>query len=214
MTKQQKKKNEEMIWFKDLNGFFRDDRLGKFLPEAHTSLAAQLNAIMRFALYYGAFTFVFGRSFAAIYIPAVVAGVTYCIWTADASSRESMRPPANTVRDRHTGKVCTRPTLNNPFMNVLMSDYNDNADRPRACDITDRDIGAQTNALYDHNLYKDSDDIFERNTGVRQFYANPSTTIPNDQGGFVKWLYGTPPTCKEGDGDRCAQLIHKILPGT
>lgn len=31
----------------------------------------------------------------------------------------------------------------------------------------------------------------------RQFYIMPSTTIPNDQTGFAKWLYTLPETCKE-----------------
>ena len=38
----------------------------------------------------------------------------------------------------------------------------------------------------------------------RQFYTNPSTTIPNDQEAFAKWLYYNPEkTCKEGNGLEC-----------
>jgi len=37
----------------------------------------------------------------------------------------------------------------------------------------------------------------------RQFYRTPSTTIPNDQTGFAKWLYQVPgKTCKE-DSSSC-----------
>ena len=36
----------------------------------------------------------------------------------------------------------------------------------------------------------------------RQFYTMPSTTIPNDQTGFAKFLYQLPTTCKE-DSAQC-----------
>ena len=39
---------------------------------------------------------------------------------------------------------------------------------------------------------------FGRNISSRQFYTNPSTTIPNDQESFAKWCYGDMPSCKDG----------------
>ena len=53
------------------------------------------------------------------------------------------------------------------------------------------------------NLYKDVSDIFSKNNSQRQFYTTPVTTIPNDQGSFADWLYKTPPTCKENNGNQC-----------
>ena len=31
----------------------------------------------------------------------------------------------------------------------------------------------------------------------------PGNRVPNDQGNFAQWLYGTPPTCKEGNKIAC-----------
>ena len=208
---------EEVIWFKDPAAFMRNERLSKFIPEAHSPLPDQLNAILRFALYYGAFIFVFRRSYAAVYVPLVTAAVTYFVYIAeevDQKKRESLRNEQGEGRDEVTGQACTMPDRSNPFMNVLLTDYGSNPTRPPACNISRPAVSKAAEAMFEHNLYRDSDDVFNRNASSRQFYTTPSTTIPNDQAGFANWLYRVPRTCKEGNGDMCSVHIHKFLPGT
>ena len=88
---------------------------------------------------------------------------------------------------------CRPPSLNNPFMNVLLSD-----DRTvdEACKYT-KETRAQIDSAFNSNLYQDVDDVYGTNNSQRQFYTMPSTTIPNNQDQFAKWLYKTGPTCKE-----------------
>ena len=38
---------------------------------------------------------------------------------------------------------------------------------------------------------------------LRPFYSNPSTTIPNDQGSFADFCYGSMVSCKEGNPYAC-----------
>jgi hypothetical protein len=202
-----------MIWFKDPRGFVREDRLARIIPEAHAPLAEQLNAVLRFALYYGVALLVLRRCLAAVYIPAVVAALTYGVYSANASQRATMREDMSI--DARTGRACTRPTRDNPFMNVLPSDYSRNPHRPAACDIGNRKVASRAEAMHAHNLYSDSDDVYSRRTSSHAFYTTPSTTIPNDQGGFANWLYAGPKrTCKEsGGGDQCFSLIHPRMGG-
>ena len=54
-------------------------------------------------------------------------------------------------------------------------------------------------------------DIFNKNITQRQFYTMPVTTIPNEQTKFANWLYATPPTCKEGNGDQCVKYNLEFL---
>ena len=42
---------------------------------------------------------------------------------------------------------------------------------------------------------------------------SPGKSIPNDQGNFAKWLYGTMPTCKEGNGLQCAANQYGVSQG-
>ena len=56
---------------------------------------------------------------------------------------------------------------------------------------------------FNNDLYRDANDIFGKNNSQRQFYTVPGGSIPNDQEAFTKWLYQTPPTCKEGNKVQC-----------
>jgi hypothetical protein len=106
-------------------------------------------------------------------------------------------------KDPSTGKSCVIPSPNNPFMNVLVSDYAVDPERPGACDIQHPSISRQAKKHFDHRLFRSVHDIFDKEASDRQFYTNPITTIPNDQASFANWCYKTGKTCKEGNGIRC-----------
>ena len=57
-------------------------------------------------------------------------------------------------------------------------------------------------AFYDR-IFRDVSDVYSTVAAERNFYTMPSTTIPNDQKAFAEFCYGTPPTCKEGNGYQC-----------
>jgi len=208
------------IWYRDPVGFLFGGReqLASFVPERDTPLASQLNASMRFALYLALVVLLLRRTLLPPIAILVTAGVaTYAIYQSelgvDGDVRERM-DALDIERDPATGRLCTRPTLNNPYMNVLLTDINRYPDRPQACDITRPDVRLRADDLSAHNLYVDSDDIYGvRSGGNNAFYTTASTTIPNDQTGFAQWLYGSGPTCRDGFGDACAASIYHLRPG-
>jgi hypothetical protein len=97
-------------------------------------------------------------------------------------------------------KTCTKPNTNNPFMNPLVYD---SRTRDMSCDSVKPEIQNQIEYEYNKYCIKDISDIYNHNSGRRQFYTVASTTYPNNQGAFANWLYKTPPTCKEGNGAQC-----------
>ena len=100
-------------------------------------------------------------------------------------------------------KKIVKPTSNNPFGNILMSDYK-NPNRDTNIDINNKEVMNDVSDKFNTNLYKDVNDILNRNNSQRQFFTNPIRTIPNKQGEFAKWCYGKPKTCKENNGHQCA----------
>lgn len=213
---------EEEIWFLDPKGLFAGDRPARFVPLANAPLAEQLNAVMRFAIYFAAVLLVLRRTTVVLYIPVLAGAVTYLVYVADAQAREARDADATEGRedgapaigrDPSSGKACVRPTRDNPFMNVLVTDYARAPRRPAACDVDNPRTQARIQANFDHNLYRDVDDVFQRRSSSRQFYTNPSTTIPNDQGGYAQWLYGSAPTCKEGSLGLCRPPGTTPIPG-
>ena len=97
-------------------------------------------------------------------------------------------------------KTCSKPNSNNPFMNPLLFD---SRTRDMGCDPVKPEIQNQIETEYNKYCIKDISDIYNHNSGRRQFYTVASTTYPNNQGAFANWLYKTPPTCKEGNGAQC-----------
>ena len=87
-------------------------------------------------------------------------------------------------------------------MNYTVNEILDNPTRSAACDYTDPKVNKELEDHFNFNLYKDIDDLFDKNNSQRQFFTMPFTTIPNDQGSFARWLYSTPVTCKE-DQEAC-----------
>lgn len=91
---------------------------------------------------------------------------------------------------------CTLPTPNNPFMNMTVADLMDNPTRPPACPLSK--VSEKIDSAFNEAIFlPDVDDVFNRRNSTRQFYTTPSTTVPNDQISFAKWLYDLPETCKE-----------------
>ena len=209
------------MWYDDPRGFLRDDRIARFVPETNTSIESQLNAVMRFSLYLSVIVAVYRRSLApAVLVLATSAAATYALGRAEsargADTRERMAALELQV-DPATKKLCTRPTVDNPYMNVLLSDYSRFPDRPNACDMARADVSERAEQLAAHNLYVDSDDVYGRRaSSTSQFYTNPSTSIPNDQSAFAEWLYRPSPpgrgTCREADGEACAAKVFSLYP--
>jgi hypothetical protein len=111
------------------------------------------------------------------------------------------------------------PSSANPFSNVLISDYDFNPNKkpaqPAFNTNTNQQIVSSTKQLVDEanpdypdiskKLYKDLGDELEFEQSLRQFNSNPATTIPNDQGAFAEFCYGSMISCKEGNLFACAR---------
>lgn len=115
----------------------------------------------------------------------------------------------------------TRPSDTNPLMNVLLPEIHDNPSRPAAepafNPIVEKNINKKTQQFVvnqfdnkqgiDQRLFKDLGDQFEFDKSMHQWYATPSTTIPNDQKSFAEFCYGDMKSCKEGDSLACTQQM-------
>lgn len=203
----------EKIWFHDLQGFINKDNYMIFFPSSSMSFSEQLNALMRLSLYFSLILLLIKKDSNILFIPIFVGLFTYIIWTVDDKNKKSEKDTLSKLglREEYISKeLCQKPSKNNPFMNVLVSDYSQNPSRPRACRIQGK-VKHEVNKHFDHNLYRDVDDIFHKKASDRQFYTTPSTTIPNDAVGYAKWLYGDGSgTCKEGNGGRCYSNMYRM----
>ena len=81
-------------------------------------------------------------------------------------------------------------------MNSDILNYN-TGDPPEACNVDDELIKEDMKVNFNHELFRDVDELWERKNSQRQFYTTPNTTVPNNQKEFAEWLWKVPKTCKE-----------------
>ena len=91
---------------------------------------------------------------------------------------------------------CQKPTVNNPFNNVLFSDYLEEGNVPQPCNSNENTLSEMQN-LYNSSIYRNLSDVFERENSQRTFYSVPIKQAPESQKDFANWLYKTGPTCHE-----------------
>ena len=195
----------EQIWFVDIRGFMNEHNFLTFFPSSEMTFAEQLNALLRFTIYLSLIIMLVKKDTSILFAPILMAILTYLIYTVDKQKKmndKSVLEQMQLREDRKTKQVCQTPSEDNPFMNVLISDYSTNPTRPKACRLEGK-AKKDATKYFERNLYRDVDDIFQKNASDRQWYTTPSTTIPNDAVPFAKWLYRSPPTCKEGNGMSC-----------
>lgn len=95
---------------------------------------------------------------------------------------------------------CRKPTAENPFANIIFTDYLDAKNLPVPCNSDDGDVPQQMQQLYNSTIYRNLSDVFERENSQRVFMTMPIQTVPNDQTDFANWLYNSPTTCHENTG--------------
>lgn len=188
------------IWYEDPIAFLMDvEDAARILPSKSMTLTEQLNAAFRFALYFSIVVLVVKRDANVFFFAIFVGLLTIVIYNHDKSvnNNKSVILEKLNMGSSPTQKHCVLPTRDNPFMNVLYTDYADFPNRPGACNPMSTKAKTAIRKNYEKGTVRDVDDIFGKNSGERQFYTTAITTIPNDQSGFANWLYKSPPTCKE-----------------
>lgn len=207
-------KNVDTIWYRDPGNFMRDTNVTHFIPSRDDPLSEQLNAVMRFSIYFTIVLLIAKRDINLLFVVIVVGAATYVIYESHVSEARQKKETMEHLKlaEDKNGDVCVRPTKDNPFMNVSPVDLEDFPNRPKACDVRNKRIQKEMKNNYEFNLFRDVDDVFARNANSRNFYTMPNTTVPDDRTGFAEWLYKTGPTCKEGNGLQCLRNMQDAVP--
>jgi hypothetical protein len=139
--------------------------------------------------------------------------------------KEKVSPPK--VKENFTNSILynevkddyTNPKQNNPMMNVLVPEVIYNPTRNEAApafnaevekkinnntkdyvvDTTFSDESSKQKEYIKRKLFSDLGDSYMFDHSMRNFYTNPNTTIPNDQGGFANFCFGDMISAKEGN---------------
>lgn len=209
--------HNSQFWIHDISILFRKDKLTVFFPDNNMSLEEKLNAIVRLSFYISILLFVYNQNYNNIYVFLITMLITYFIYNyADNPGTKKMKEHLHLKSkdsELQPVKIC-EPTKENPFCNMLLSDYEKNPNVVNDLDVNNKEEMEQVDKLFNNNLYRDVNDIWGNNNSQRQFMPNPIRRNPNDQGAFAKWCYGSSiKHCKEGNGTDCFDNLDTPLNG-
>jgi hypothetical protein len=159
------------------------NNLMEFVPTNNLSKEEKINAIARFAIYYGLIILIFNLDNKWLSITVILLIISYCLGYYE-DFEEVKKTKGN----------CVMPTQKNPFMNFTLDDYINNNDRKEACSYDkSKDMMRKE---FRKDIIPDPADLWGTNISDRQFFTMPWTTIVNDQTEFGNWLYGSGGECK------------------
>lgn len=194
----------DKFWFEQPSIIFDLNRLSEFFPNEKMNYNEKLNSILRFSIYLSILLMLVKNSYLYVYICIAVAVLTYLLYLQNKKTKKEEFKLYGTTGNNNQKKDYSLPTKENPFMNMLLSDIKYNPTHKAY--KHDDNIRQNMEKNFNHNLYKDIGDVFNKDHSQRQYYTMPSTTLPNEQGKFANWLYKVPTTCKSGNGNDCASL--------
>ena len=167
----------------------------RFVPLQTMSTTEALNAVVRFTVYASVLLFVATGCQSDLVAIPIVAATTFALHALFPNGKTLVAfigsifgpsRPSEPESKALTRENFTLPTVDNPFMNVQLTDIQDNPDRPDAAPITDRRVKKAINEAFAQtsNIYMDTTDLFNLIQSQRNFYAVPA----DDHEGFLKFL--------------------------
>lgn len=194
----------EKIWYEDVLGFLNNENYYRVIPMQTMTMEEKLNALVRFFTYLGIVLALLRSNYKYLFFGIVAAMMSVALYEYEKTRKKRTEK----FLEKHNidvvdNKVCARSTVHNPFMNPTLIDITENPDRPSACVLENSKVHELVEQNFEANMFRDVGDLYGKMASQRQFYTMPSTTIPNDQDGFAKWLYSGGPSCKEGNGQQC-----------
>jgi hypothetical protein len=217
--------SEIPFWIDNPNIILQSNNVTELFPIEAMTFNQKLNAITRLVLIMTIFTFVYSKSLTTILIGIISIAFIYFLYRYKQTDEEGFalsEPASDLVKksaEFKTDMVFQRPNANNPFGNVLVTDYLDNPQRKPAPPAFNEDVNKEIvntakQMVLNHNkgnkeltdkLFADLGDNFVFEQSMRPFYSTASTTIPNDQTAFAEFCYGGMVSCKEGNAFACVK---------
>jgi hypothetical protein len=213
--------NGQQLWTKDPSVLIKHPT--EFLPDGGLSDPRNANAVARLIIVATIVGFLITSR-----VGVLLVGVSSLVALTIAQrqgTKENFTDAPNVQDDEELAVEMRAPTRSNPLMNVMLTDYKDDPERPPAAPAFNPGVEkvinekASSSELYPEamlatdgrsKLYQDLGDELMFDQSMRNFYAMPNTTIPNDKDAFAKYCYGTMPSCKDGDELQCWNNVNSL----
>ena len=208
------------FWLNNPEILFHKNTISKLWPTSDMTTDEKLNAITRLVIILTLIGFIFTKTWRVLITGTVTIIAIVVLRTISKNKnilsnfkKEGLEAFTNSeelTKSITSPNVYSQPSVSNPCMNVLPTDYIDNPQRrpaaPAFNSVIEKDINVNTAKMVvdklkipnvEEKLFRDIGDNFGFNQSMRQFYTTANSQIPNKQGAFAKWCYGDMSSCKE-----------------
>jgi hypothetical protein len=227
------------FWVNNPSVLFERSHITQLWPLPNMKSGQKLNAITRLVILLTLVGFIYSGRVAilitGIVTLAILVGLYYIQKRKDQDKEEGLLKEGFQINNESNqiNKGLTLPPLNftlpkenNPLMNVLLPEIQYDPERKPAAPAFNEEIENDINQKtidfvgeqFDNDerikklLFADLADNMEFSFSMRNFNANPATTIPNDQGAFAQFCYGDMISCKEGNALACERNDFRKYP--
>jgi len=219
-----------VVWMEDPKVLMNKNYISEIWPKSSMSPEEKLNAVTRLIILITLLGYLITSNWKIVIIGIIALVVFVFLYYAQQKKNDSTSMSkkfglkgkeafTNPSTYKKYKKDFTQPTKQNPLMNVLLPEIKYDPNRKPAAPAynpaVEKEINDSTKEFVggtlggnnvQKKLFASLGDNFEFEVGsMNRFYANPATTIPNDQGGFADFCYGSMISCKEGNDLACAR---------
>jgi len=197
-----------MFWIDNLNELFNP----VLYPNINMTIEEKINAIIRLILFIGIIaTLIFNDSRYILFI-LIIMLISILIYNYQTDKNKKIEKYLNdNDLDIINNEKCVKPTQENPFMNPSLIGNNNKYD---SCSIENEHIKDNIDYFFNKNVFRETDDIYDKSLLDRQFYTVPSTSIPNNREKLASWLYERGASCKENNGEQCYDNLYNNIKNT
>ena len=189
------------FWIEDPTILFNSRYITQIWPYSTMTRNEKLNAMTRFIIVVTILGYMCINRIAIVILGLIMAGIIVLLYQTNKEGM-SMAPYFSSFPKNEISQ-------NNPFSNVLVTDYKFNPGKKEmneeyTPDLENRlNTSAKESILEQNKDNKDMEKMFvsdgdnlEFEQNMRQFYTTASTTIPNNQDKFLNFCYGNLPSEK------------------
>jgi len=184
------------FWTQNPSILFNSNYITQIWPYSYMNKDSKFNAMTRFVILLSLFGYMCFNRILILILGIILIGVIVLIYNQNKEGYGN-----SYYKTYDTVDIDIKE--NNPFNNVLMTDYKFDVQKKEApLDYTpelENKINEKTKqSILEQNkdnadmiyMFSDNKTNFEFEQSMRQFNSNPSTTIPNKQVDFLKFCYG------------------------
>ena len=212
------------FWINDFSVLFNKNDITQLWPLQNMSFEEKLNAISRLIILLTLLGFLITKKQKILYTGIIT--LLAIIFLYKIKTQENLKKKINVKEGFNNPELYrmlknnfTNPSSENPLMNVLPAEIQDNPNRNPAAPAYNKAVEEEINnktkefitnnfddtTNIDERLFKDLGDSVTFDNSMRTWYANANTSIPNNQQSFAEFCYGDMISCKEGDEFGCTR---------